>query len=559
MRKFVDTFLKYKEYALLVIIAVFSNLIFGIAYLFKDQFSAIMSVESFLAWHNVLEFTSVLISFTVFVVSYYTYNQTGNLRSVFLGSVFLAIGMLDAFHTLSFKGMPAFLIENNCANRATTLWIIARMITALGFLAASLIPINVKFRTNRIVFVAVPFAISILVLYLVTYYPTLLPPMYIEGIGLTPYKISLEYLIIILVAISILMFIREYKATKNKMVLLLCISLEIGIFSEAAFVLYFSVYDIYNYLGHVYKFVAFFIIFRAIFINEVQEPYRKLSKAKQKLRDHADSLDMIVKERTKELEKLNQKLMEDLRYAQDIQKSVFTLRNQDWEKVRFEVKNYSSEMVSGDFCNIFKIDNDNIGFYIGDVSGHGVPAAMLTIFLNQTIKTLIEMEINEFNIFSPSEVLENIYRSFNNTNFDENVYIVMIYAVYNKNTKILTYSSAGLNVAPILIKPSGEISEIEIKGFPICKFIEFYDGEYQNHILKMNNNEKILFYTDGLIEAQNTDNSFFGDMRLKKILQENHSKPVGELSQLISNSVFGFAGNKKIKDDITFLLMEVVE
>jgi len=64
-----------------------------------------------LAWHNILEFTSVLISFTVFAVSYYTYEQTGNLRSVFLGSVFLAVGMVDAFHTLSYKGMPAFLIE----------------------------------------------------------------------------------------------------------------------------------------------------------------------------------------------------------------------------------------------------------------------------------------------------------------------------------------------------------------------------------------------------------------------------------------------------------------
>jgi len=105
------------------------------------------------------------------------------------------------------------------------------------------------------------------------------------------------------------------------MVLLLCVSLEITIFSETAFVLYFSVYDIYNYLGHVYKFIAFFIIFRAIFINDIQEPYRKLSKAKEKLRNHAENLDMMIRERTRELENLNQKLMQDLKYARDIQKS----------------------------------------------------------------------------------------------------------------------------------------------------------------------------------------------------------------------------------------------
>lgn len=559
MRHIINTFLKYKEYVMLVIIAVFASLIFGIAYLLKEQFGAIMSVATYLTWHNLFEFTSVLISFTVFVVSYYTYKQTGNLRSIFLGSIFLGVGMLDAFHTLSYKGMPAFLTESNGANRATTLWIIARMITALGFLAASFIPINTKSRLRRIIFSAVPMVSSVLILCTVTYYSAIFPPMYVEGIGLTSYKIALEYMVIILLALSILKFAHEYKTTKNRMVLLICISLEISIFSEAAFVLYFSVYDIYNYLGHIYKFIAFFIIFRAIFINDIQEPYRKLSLAKQKLREHADSLDMTVKERTKELEELNQKLMEDLEYARDIQKSIFTQRNQDWEKVRFEVKNYSAEMVSGDFCNVFKIDSDNIGFYIGDVSGHGVPAAMLTIFLNQTIKTMIEMETNELNIISPLEVLDNIYRSFNNTNFSENVYIVMIYAVYNKNTRVLTYSSAGLNVHPILIKPSGEICEIEMKGFPICKFIEFYSGEYHNHTLKLSENEKILFYTDGLIEAQNSENNFFGDARLKEILRNNYSKPAGELSQLISNSIFRFTGNKEIRDDITFLIMEVLE
>jgi len=81
------------------------------------------------------------------------------------------------------------------------------------------------------------------------------------------FKIYSEHLIIILFALSVLMFIREYNKTKNKMVLLLCVSLEITIFSETAFVLYFSVYDIYNYLGHVYKFIAFFIIFRAILLT----------------------------------------------------------------------------------------------------------------------------------------------------------------------------------------------------------------------------------------------------------------------------------------------------
>jgi len=137
--------------------------------------------------------------------------------------------------------------------------------------------------------------------------------------------------------------------------------------------------------------------------------------AKQELRKYADNLDKIVQERTLELEELNKKLMEDLEYARDIQKAMFTLHHPDWQKVRFEAKYYTAERASGDFYNVFKLDGNNIGFFIGDVSGHGVPAAMLTVFLNQTIKTLVEVEINV--AMSPSKVLESIYKSFNNSEF----------------------------------------------------------------------------------------------------------------------------------------------
>jgi sigma-B regulation protein RsbU (phosphoserine phosphatase) len=332
----------------------------------------------------------------------------------------------------------------------------------------------------------------------------------------------------------------------------------VSIFSEISFVLYHSVYDIYNYIGHIYKFISFFIMFRVIFVYNIQEPYNKLYVAKQELREYADNLDKLVQERTLELEELNKKLMEDLEYARDIQKAIFTLHHPDWQKVRFEAKYYTAERASGDFYNVFKLDDNNIGFFIGDVSGHGVAAAMLTVFLNQTIKTLVEVETNDV-AMNPSKVLENVYRSFNNTNFSENVYIVMLYAVYNINTRRLTYSSAGLNAMPVIIKPSGEIQVIEMKGFPICKFIDYYSGEYKNHFLDLSKNDKILFYTDGLVEAQNTDKSFFGRERLEKILRDNSNMPLQELSRLISKNVFAFMGQRELKDDITYVIMEIAE
>lgn len=551
--------LRFKQYIILVIscIAVYS--IFGLVYLLEDWFAEVMSVASYLTWHNVFEFTSVLISLAVFVVSYYTYEQTRNLRSAYLGSVFLVIGMLDAFHTLSFKGMPAFLVENIDANRATTLWIISRLIAGIGFLAAGFIPSKSESGIGKKIFLFVPLGLSFLVLTVVTYYPGLLPPMFIEGVGLTPHKIYSEYFIILLFVLAAIRFVLEYNKTKDRLLFLFSISLIISVFSEVSFVLYSSVYDIYNYLGHIYKFLAFFIIFRVIFINNIQKPYRELYEAKQELKNYADNLDKIVQERTKELKQLNDKLLEDLDYARDIQKAVFPSRLPEEKGVVFEVRYFPAERVSGDFYNIFRLDDENIAFYIGDVSGHGVPAAMLTVFLNQTVKTLIGSDVNGLNTINPSEVLNNIYETFNETNFREDVYIVMLYAVYNIRTRRLTYSSAGLNVQPLAIKESGKVSEIELIGFPICKFIEFYSDRYENFTLKLEAGDKVLFYTDGLTEAQNKRRDFFGDAKLKQTLKANCDKSAKELTEIVSTSVFEFMDGHNLNDDITFFILEVTE
>ena len=388
-------------------------------------------------------------------MAYFTYNQTRDLRSIFIGSIFLTVGILDALHTLSYKGMPAFFIENYEANRATTLWIISRLIASSGSLAIAFMPQGARVSTKRRLFLIIPVLFSIIVFFITTYYPQIIPPMFVEGSGLTRFKILMEYLVVFLFFMAFLKIFHEYKETKNRILIYICIFLAMSIFSELAFVLYLSVYDIYNYLGHIYKFVASFFIFKAIFIKDVQQPYHKLYKAKQKIGEYAANLDKVIQDRTYELTELNEKLLKDLEYARNIQKAIFTPRAPSFGGVVFEAKYCTAERVGGDFYNIFRLDKENVGFYIGDVSGHGVPAAMLAVFLNQTIKTLIEMEANSLDATDPSKVLGSIYKTFNDTNFSEDVYIVMLYAVYNTKSRNIKYSSAGLNVHPILMRAVG--------------------------------------------------------------------------------------------------------
>lgn len=546
-----------RPHILLALIFLSSFVLFRFAYLFQQDFHRIMDVATYLTWHNIFEFSGVLVSFAIFAVAYYTYEQTKSLGSILLGSIFLSVGMIDSFHTLSFMGMPAFFVENTCANRATTFWIIARLVAAGGLVITSFISVHRKTGINKRVFSISMIIFSFFVLILVTYYPNILPAMYIRDRGLTPAKVFLEYVVILLFFVTIIKYLVRYRHTKDFLIIWLSGALILNIFSELAFVSYDKVYDIYNYIGHVYKVIASYIIFRVIFIHNVQKPYIELFAAQNELKNYAENLDKLVDQRTSQLKQMNQKLLEDLEYARDIQRALLPSRLPDEKEVTFSARYFPAERVSGDLYDIFKLDSRNIGFYIGDVSGHGVPAAMLTVFLKQGIRPTSEGNGNGGEILKPSIVLRNLYESFNNTNFKDELYIVLVYGVYNFKTGELTYASAGLNVPPLIVKGSGDALEIQIKGFPVCKFREFYSGEYEDWSIKLDRGDKVLFYTDGLVEAEDSNGKWFSEGRLKEVISSSGKQSAAELSKTIEKSLFNFMDTSRLKDDITFFVMEV--
>jgi len=551
--------LNHKHIVSTAILIIASAALFALAGLFQPAFEAVMNETLFISWHIVFEFASILVSFAVFVSSYYTYNQAKNLRSVFMGAVFLFTGLVDMFHTLSYKGMPPFFMVNCCANRATIFWVISRFFGTAGIAVSAFIRNGGRKSkpVGRFVFFAAPLLLSLVIFITATYYPSFFPEMYIEGVGLTPVKVFIEYVIIALMLFSAMRFISEYGKTLEYMNILLAQGMIISIFSELTFVMYFSPYDIHNFLGHIYKVIAFYLIFKGIFIISVQKPYMELALAQSELKNYAENLDRLINERTQQIKEINQKLLDDLEYARDIQLSMLPPRLPDNNEISFAASYFPAERVGGDFYNIFNIDKNHIGFYIGDVSGHGVPAAMMTVFVKQSVRTLAELNGSNGETTKPSHVLKKLYESFNNTNFKEEVYIVLLYGVYDLRSMELTFASAGLNVSPMLIRSSGEIEVLDINGFPICKFMEFYYPYYENMSIKFNTGDKLLLYTDGLIENRNSFGEEYSEKRLLRVLKEGCVKTAEELSEDIKTDVFTFMGGEKVQDDITFFIMEV--
>lgn len=547
--------LKKNRYREIIAVTIFSVLFFVVTAINNDMFTRIMSVATFLTWHSLLEFTSILASFSIFIATYYIYEETGSLRMIILACGFFIMGSIDTFHTLSYKGMAEFFIANDNANRATSFWIISRLIGSISLLTAFIIPEDKITEKNKGSFLMPTFLSVLSILIITTYIPDVLPAMYIEGMGLTNTKIYLEYLVVLIMVITFLKVQKDYRRTNQRLDYLIMIALLLSIFSEFAFISYGSVYDAYNYLGHIYKAVAYFFLFKAIYVESISIPYRELKKAQDELQEYSDNLNKLVKDRTEELESINEVLMNDIESAKLMQRSLLPEQLPQDLSASFHAVYIPAERLSGDFYNVIKLDENNVAIYIGDVAGHGVSAAMLTVFANQNIKPVKEGQVRE--IVEPSEIMKSLYNTFNVTNYRIETYLVMLYGVYNKKTRVFTYSSGGINVSPILITSSGQISELDVEGFPICKLGDYFTPEYKDVSIQLNPGDKILFYTDGLVDVKSKNGNKYNQDDLKNFLNKNYSMKASTLSSAIRGNLFSIIGREKVFDDVTYLILEV--
>jgi sigma-B regulation protein RsbU (phosphoserine phosphatase) len=550
-------FEEFKLYNKITLVFLLSILLYVTAGIYNDVFIDLVSIANYLTWHMIFEFASVLVSFSIFTVTYFVYKESRKLSMIILGCAFLLMGTLDAFHTFSFKGMSDFFIPNTTANRATTLWILSRCIGSLLFLISVLIPDNKRGKINSGVLAFGTLMFSILLFITTSYYPDALPPMLIEASGLTMVKIVIEYIIILILTATFLVVLSHYRKTFHVRDHQYMLALVFLIFSEFAFTNYGSVYDAFNYIGHIYKVIAYMILYKAVYVDNVSEPYREMKKARNELREYSENLNKLVNKRTRDLEEANSILLKDIEYAREMQLRLMPANLPKDDSVSIQAEYLPAERLSGDFYNLVRLDEDNVAIYIGDVSGHGVSAAMLTIFANQNISPLNSDD--EYDpITPPSAILDQVYKSFNKTNFKDETYILMLYGVYNRNTRVFRYASAGINVPPYVVRRSGEIEPLDSRGFSICKLGDFIDPTYEEREIQLEKGDKLLLYSDGLVEARNSKNEIFGQGRMEKYLKENHYLKANELKYDLKKNLYNHIGRfNTLMDDVTYVILEV--
>lgn len=262
----------------------------SVLFLIGGQISGIKffaTPESYLPLHTALEFLAITVCSMVFALTW-NLRDEGRQPFLLLGIGFLGVALLDFGHTLSYKGMPVFVTASG-PEKAINFWLAARLLSAVTLLLAAFLPLarGSLERARQAAWLVLGIAFSLGVYWLVLWHPEILPATFIPEQGLTAFKRNSEYFLVALFAAAAIQLMRRAAAEDNPNFAWLAGAAWIQGLAELFFTLYVDVADIHNLLGHLYKVVAYWMIYRGIFISGVREPSRTA-------RDLAERLQSII-------------------------------------------------------------------------------------------------------------------------------------------------------------------------------------------------------------------------------------------------------------------------
>lgn len=247
--------------------------------------------------------------------------------------------------------------------------------------------------------------------------------------------------------------------------------------------------------------------------------------------------------------RVKERISQELEVASRIQKKILP---KDINEIHgLKITNYfdPAKEVGGDYYDYSKIDEDNLSITIADVSGKGVPAAFLMAQGRSILKTL------EVQKLSPAENLTKLNKIIYQ-DITEDMFITMMHTNFNYKTKILTYSNAGHTPLAIYRAKKDEVEFLTVKGVAIG-FLEDY--KYNQKEIKLDKDDIVVYYTDGITETENPDKELFGFERFKEVIYRNKKETVENMKENILNELKLFSRGYYQVDDITLVIIKNTE
>jgi len=247
-------------------------------------------IPNYLPLHTFLEAVSIVVSMMVFAAGWNSHSRNLSGNIVLLACVSFSVGLLDFSHTISYGGRPDFISPND-AQKHLNFWLSARSFECLALLAVAIRPSRqlISLASRNLIFISLV-VVTLLINWVVIFHQSWLPNTFIQGQGLTAFKKNVEYIIIILnIITAAILWSKMHKPQHLNVVLLFGAACTLAM-SEFYFTLYTTMTGSYNVLGHIYKVIAYFFIYRAIVVEVIEEPYSLLEQERMKYSNIFDSV-----------------------------------------------------------------------------------------------------------------------------------------------------------------------------------------------------------------------------------------------------------------------------
>ena len=260
-----------------------------------------------------------------------------------------------------------------------------------------------------------------------------------------------------------------------------------------------------------------------------------------------------VRERTRELEEMNQRVRRELALAQTIQRNLLPDKHKVYPGVTIDTDYIPCDELGGDITGVFQIDETRLGVYGGDVCGHGIYAAMVMSYVKKLIETSVKRILlnRQYVVKPPGAVLTTINQSFITeiSQGDPEIYLTLFLGVLDLEKLTFEFSSAGTHVPPLIISAGTASLLFEQSDFPIGHVA---NHEYTTARHKFAQGDALLFVSDGVIEARKGE-AMFG---MDRLIEEAGRifKDTGKLdAESVVATVRGFLEGQPPQDDICLL------
>ena len=242
----------------------------------------------------------------------------------------------------------------------------------------------------------------------------------------------------------------------------------------------------------------------------------------------------------------NDQMKEDLDVGYKIQMSMLPTVFPSTKELSLFAHINPAREIGGDYYDFLMINKTKLYFSIGDVSGKGVPSAL---FMAAT-KALIRSHLQHNQI--PQDIVSNVNREISKDN-PSCMFVTLIVGVLNLQTGEISFTNAGHNFPYIKKRSENPVQLSQIHG-PAIGIME--NSTYHQTTIRLDREDVLFLYTDGITEAFNVNKDFFGEKRLLNALEQAPAENMAELSQFILNKVSVFSHGAEQHDDITLLSLK---